>query len=119
MRRRKFLLALPAGAASAAWAADGHELVMFERSGCPYCRQWLAEIGPIYAKTEEGRAAPLRRLDLAAPRPADLRSIQGILFTPTFVLVSAGRDLGRITGYAGDAFFWGQLRELLRHAGVS
>lgn len=92
---------------------------MFERQGCPYCRRWLAEVGPVYPKTAEGRVAPLRRVDLAASRPADLSAIKGLIYTPTFVLVRGGRELGRITGYAGDAFFWGQLQELLGDAGAS
>ena len=116
VRRRGFLLAFLLGGGRGLRAADGLELVMFERLGCPYCRRWLAEIGPIYARTEEGRAAPLRRVDLAGPRPADLAGVEGLIYTPTFVLVRDGRELGRITGYAGDAFFWGQLQELLRHA---
>lgn len=117
MRRRGLLLAFLLGGGRGLRAADGLELVMFERLGCPYCRRWFAEIGPIYARTEEGRAAPLRRVDLAGPRPANLAAVQGLIYTPTFVLVRGGRELGRITGYAGEAFFWGQLQELLRHAG--
>ena len=63
------------------------------------------------------RACQTRRV--TASRPADLAAITGLIYTPTFVLVGGGRELGRITGYAGDAFFWGQLRELLGDAGVS
>lgn len=99
------LLALPAQAA---------ELVMFESAGCGYCLRWNREIGPIYPKTDEGRAAPLRRVDIAGPRPADLAGIHGIVYTPTFVLLHNGKEVGRITGYGGEDFFWGMLAELVR-----
>ena len=36
-----------------------------------------------------------------------------IVFTPTFVLWHEGREIGRIVGYLGEDFFWGQLGELI------
>jgi hypothetical protein len=95
-------------------AARSAELLMFESAACPYCAQWNAAIGPIYPKTGEGRAAPLRRVDIHTPRPADLAGIKGIVYTPTFVLWHEGREYGRITGYPGEDFFWGMLAELIR-----
>jgi thioredoxin-related protein len=99
-----FALAAPAGAA---------ELVMFERSGCPYCTRWNREIAPLYPKTPEGRRAPLRRVDIAQPRPADLSQIGNIVYTPTFVLIEDGREIGRIVGYSGDEIFWSLLADLM------
>lgn len=101
------LLGLVAGLPAAA-----AELVMFEASGCPYCARWNREIAPIYPKTEEGKRAPLRRVDIAAPRPADLAAIANIVYTPTFVLMQDGREIGRIVGYGGDEIFWSLLAEL-------
>lgn len=95
-------------------AGAAAELVMFESPTCHYCEQWHAELGPIYPKTAESDRAPLRRVNLHQDRPADLRDIRAVSFTPTFVLVDAGREVGRITGYAGDEFFWFQLSELLK-----
>ncbi len=94
-------------------SGDAAELVMFESPGCPWCAAWHAEIGPIYPKTREGRQAPLRRVNVGDPLPADLAFLRGIHFTPTFVLVENGREIGRIHGYPGEAFFWGLLDELL------
>jgi hypothetical protein len=94
-----------------AWSA---ELLMFEAAGCPYCARWTEAIGPVYPKTAEGRRAPLRRVDIHATRPADLTGIKGIVYTPTFVLWHNGREYGRITGYPGEAFFWGMLAEMIR-----
>ncbi len=89
------------------------ELIMFEEAGCVWCAAWQREIGGIYDKTEEGQQAPLRRVDKADERPADLRGIQAIHFTPTFVLVEDGEEIGRIVGYPGEHFFWPMLQDLL------
>ena len=94
--------------------AEAAELLMFESDDCVWCKAWNAEIGPIYPKTAEGRRAPLRRVDIHAKRPDDLLDIQGVRFTPTFVLVDdRGREVGRINGYPGEDFFWGLLSELI------
>ena len=39
--------------------------------------------------------------------------VSPIRFTPTFVLVDDGREIGRIEGYPGEDFFWGLLERLL------
>ena len=89
------------------------ELVMFETGGCPWCAAWNEEVGEIYHKTPEGRRAPLRRVDLEAARPPDLSAVRGVVYTPTFVLVEEGREVGRIAGYPGVDHFWGLLAQLL------
>ncbi|UFZ03716.1 thioredoxin [Bradyrhizobium ontarionense] len=93
--------------------AAASELVMFERAGCGWCARFNAEIAPIYAKTDEGRDAPLRRVDLGKPLPADLAGIDPGAFTPTFVIVDQGREIGRIRGYPGEAFFFGLLGRIM------
>jgi len=87
-------------------------LVMIEEHGCPWCRRWDEEIGTIYPKTAEGKRAPLRRVDIHAPRPNFLQDIQPTRFTPTFILLAGGQEVGRITGYPGQDFFWGMLQSL-------
>ena len=94
-------------------AAHAAELVMFEQKGCVWCQKFDREIAPAYDKTSEGKRAPLRRLDIAQPAPADLAFIKRERFTPVFVLVDAGREIGRIRGYPGDTFFWGLLANLI------
>ena len=85
------------------------ELVMFERTGCVWCLRWEREIGPIYPKTPEGRAAPLRHVSLDRGPPGDLALAEPVFYTPTFVLMNDGREIGRITGYIGEDAFWGLL----------
>ncbi len=97
------------------WSAFAAELVMVEQSGCHWCARWNEEISHIYPKTDEGRRAPLRRVDLR-DLPGDIEFTSPPVFTPTFVLVEDGKELGRIEGYAGDEFFWFLVGSLLdRH----
>jgi len=92
--------------------ADAAELVMYRRDGCPYCARWDREIGPIYSKTEISGRAPIRMVNLSRDR--DLPIKHGpIIFTPTFVLVENGQEVGRMEGYTGDEFFWVRLANLL------
>jgi hypothetical protein len=100
-----FLL-LPQAQATAA------ELIMFDSAGCPWCERWTAEVGPGYAKSSEGRRAPLRRVAFGT-KLAGVALSKPVNATPTFVLVDQGREVGRITGYPGPDFFWGMLAELL------
>ena len=116
MSRSKALLAASAALALLSTVtpnAHGAELVMFERTGCVWCARFNAEIGPIYPKTEEGRTAPLRRVNRDSPLPADLAGIDPGVFTPTFVVVDKGQEIGRIRGYPGEAFFFGLLDHIL------
>ena len=101
------LLGVPAPAVAA-------ELVVFGSPHCPWCEAWEGEVGAIYPKTAEGRLAPLRRIDIDQPRPPELAEIDRVVFTPTFVLLVEGREVGRILGYPGEAHFWGLLGSLLR-----
>lgn len=90
------------------------ELVMVESPGCHYCISWKRDLGPIYPNTAAGRYAPLRMVDIADPLPADLTFARKVVYTPTFVLVEAGREIGRIEGYPGEDFFWGLLEMMLK-----
>jgi len=102
-----FVLALLCAPAHAA------ELIVFEQKGCVWCQRFDREIAPAYAKTTEGKRAPLRRVDIAKPLPDDLNFVVRERFTPVFVLVESGSEFGRIRGYPGETFFWGLLANLL------
>lgn len=88
------------------------QLVMFERDDCPWCRTWHREIGAGYPHSDEGLQAPLRRIDLEKPWPADLPKLT-ILYTPTFVLMACKHELGRIVGYPGADFFYPKVAQLI------
>jgi hypothetical protein len=94
-------------------AAQAAELIVFEQKGCVWCQRFDREIAPAYARTAEGKRAPLRRVDIAKPVPDDLSFIVRERFTPVFVLVENGAEFGRIRGYPGETFFWGLLANLL------
>ena len=93
--------------------AQSAELVMFEQKSCVWCQRFDRDIAPAYDKTSEGKRAPLRRQDIAQPLPADLAFVRRERFTPVFVLIDDGREIGRIRGYPGDIFFWGLLANLI------
>lgn len=109
--RHFFSAAIMAGVlALPGWAA---ELVMVEEPGCVWCARWNDEIAPAYPKTDEGRFAPLRRVDIRAI-PRDIETLRRVGFTPTFLLVQDGRELARIEGYPGEDFFWPLLTRMLQ-----
>ncbi len=95
-------------------SARAAQLVMFEQAGCPWCEKFDRDIGPVYGKTEEGVRAPLRRVDIHNPLPSDLAFVQVERFTPEFVLVDKGHEIGRIRGYGGEESFWTQLYMLMQ-----
>ena len=41
------------------------------------------------------------------------------MFSPTFVMLVRGREVGRIVGYAGADLFWMQLAALIEDARVA
>jgi thioredoxin-related protein len=100
--------------ASGAVDARAAELVMFEQAGCVWCETFDREIAPVYGKTDEGRRAPLRRVNITQKKPPDLSFIDVERLTPLFVLVDNGREIGRIRGYPGEDNFWGLLGALIK-----
>ncbi len=92
-------------------------LLMAEERGCFWCARWNEEIAHIYPKTPEGQTAPLRRYDLhGAPPQVELTG--KVRFTPTFLLVEDGIEVGRIEGYPGEDFFWGVLTRMFESANI-
>jgi len=93
--------------------AQAAELVMFESEGCEWCEAWDEDIGVAYAKTTEASIIPLRRVDIDDALPSDLQHLEGLVYTPTFVVMDKGKELGRIIGYPGEYFFWQLLNEII------
>lgn len=88
-------------------------LVMVEQPGCVYCKAWDTQISAIYPRTAEGMAAPLIRVQLRDPLPDGINLDRPAAFTPTFVLLRDGTEVGRIEGYPGEDFFWGLLGQMI------
>jgi len=104
---------IPLGLTAAPQNAHAAELVMFHADHCMWCLRWDEEIGVAYPLTQEAKKAPLRKVDYNEDTPEDLNAIQPVVFTPTFVLVENGQEIGRITGYPGEENFWGLLNQML------
>lgn len=113
VRRVLIAAALLLFAFSFAAPAMAAELVMFRRAGCPYCAAFDRAIGPIYPKTDIGKRLPMRQVDLDRSPDGKVILVSPVRFTPTFVLVEQGRELGRLEGYPGEDFFWDLLERLL------
>ena len=111
MRTMRCLLFLAITIMSIA-STSAAELVMFRRDGCPWCAAWDRDISHIYGKTDIGRRVPLQMADIHRDRPRFMLK-STVIYTPTFVLVDKGREVGRIEGYTGDYFFWGLLERLI------
>lgn len=92
------------------------KLLMLEQPACEWCELWDAEVGVIYAKTAEGKRAPLMRADIFDPLPEGIKLSRRAQFTPTFILLRDGAEIGRIEGYPGEDFFYGMLQQLLSRA---
>lgn len=104
----------PDRASRDAVAASGIRLIMVEEPGCRFCRKWDAEIAPGYRKSAEGRFAPLKRVRRGA---RELDGLAPVVFTPTFIVVRSGEEIGRVTGYPGADYFYPELRPILSVAG--
>ena len=112
-RIRAVLFAFLTLAVTSGQALAEASLVMVEEKGCVWCARWDDQIAPIYPKTEAGRTAPLRRIDIRADTPADLTFSRSLRFTPTFLLMVDGQEISRIEGYPGEDFFWGVLEKMM------
>jgi thioredoxin-related protein len=103
----------PAGP-SAAVAGPEVRLIMVEEPGCRFCKRWEADIGGSYARSSEGRFAPLKRVRRGA---SEIAGLAPVVYTPTFIVVRADQEVGRITGYPGPEYFWVELDPILSSAG--
>ena len=93
--------------------AQGTQLLMFEQDGCHWCEIWNDQISEAYPKTIEGRTAPLKRINIYSKIPKGITLVSNPQFTPTFVVINVGKEIGRIEGYPGEDFFWGLLDKIL------
>ena len=116
----RFLAALAVALIAALPAAAGPlRLLMVEKEGCVYCAAWDRNIGPGYAASDMGRAAPLMRVDIHGPYPDGLVLARRPFVTPTFILLDGGSEVGRLEGHMTAGQFYPALSDLLAQAGRS
>jgi hypothetical protein len=112
MRLLRTLIVMLAALAPPFAQASAAELMMYRRDGCPYCAAWDREVGPGYNNSSFGKVAPIRMVDVHGVKPpVALKS--PIIYTPTFVLVNEGREIGRVEGYSSNDFFYGMIARLI------
>jgi glutaredoxin len=104
-------LAFVVGLATPA-AAQAAELLMFRRAGCPWCHTWDRTVGPVYPQTDIGRDLPVVMIDMDRDEAPEVKLDRPVRYSPTFVVVDDGIEIGRIEGYPGEDFFWGLLGRL-------
>ena len=102
------LLAILLGTASlAADRPTPFQLIMVTSEHCPFCMAWEREVGSTYPRTGYAEQAALQRIDfqnLDSALPDLHPKVRG---TPTFLIMDAGTEIGRITGYQSkDMFYW-------------
>jgi thioredoxin-related protein len=90
---------------------------MIESESCEWCEVWHKQIGSVYAKTEEGKFAPLKRVQIEDNMSNELTKLRPASFTPTFVIIDNGKEVSRILGYPGEEFFWSMLIDVLKQIG--
>ena len=88
-------------------------LIMVTSPHCPWCEAFEEEVGSIYDKTPESRVFPMLRVDVDDQFPARFDDLNPAFFTPTFIFVRDGEEMGRIEGYPGMELFWWRLSEFL------
>jgi hypothetical protein len=93
-------------------AASTAQLVYVEWKDCSLCVRFNRQMARIYAASALGRKIPLRRVDILRPWPADLKRVSRPPYTPVFILVENGRELGRFMGYASPEQFNRAVRRL-------
>ena len=97
--------------------AGSLQLLVAHDATCGDFARWQREIGPSYAQTAAGRAAPLLDVAMDGPWPDGLALASRPRATPTFILIDNGREIGRIEGYGDAAGFRTRLSGLLRQGG--
>lgn len=86
-------------------------LVMIHEDNCPWCEAFEEEVGKFYHKTPESEILPLKRIDYHEKMPPNWQVNGVALFTPTFIILDDGVEVGRIEGYPGRELFWWRLSE--------
>jgi hypothetical protein len=89
------------------------ELIVLEVANCTYCDVFRRDVLPRYKQSERAKDLPIRFVDLNDPAADKLKLNSAVSMVPTVILMRAGAEAGRISGYWGpEAFFKGIARML-------
>lgn len=94
--------------------ASAAQLVYVEWKDCGYCKVFNRQMAWAYASSSVGKKIPLRRVDILRRWPADLKRVNRPSYTPVFILVESGREVGRFDGYTNPQGFTSNLQRLLQ-----
>jgi len=94
--------------------ASAAELIYVEWKDCGYCKIFNRQMAGAYASSAIGKKIPLRRVDILRRWPADLKRVSRPTYTPVFILVENGSEVGRFDGYTSPQGFVRNLRRLLQ-----
>ncbi|WP_119392425.1 transcriptional regulator [Taklimakanibacter lacteus] len=95
-------------------AASAAQLVYVEWKDCGYCKVFNRQMIWAYGSSAVGRKVPLRRVNILGRWPADLKRVSRPSYTPVFILVENGREIGRFAGYTSPQGFTSSLQGLLK-----
>lgn len=84
--------------------ARARELIAFEAKNCGPCKNFKREVLPIYAESPAGKVFPLWVVEMGSKLP--FRLAEPVTFTPTFVWVDNGVEVGRFAGYYNKEQFF-------------
>ncbi len=80
------------------------DLIVFESPTCGTCKVFKREVLPIYAGSPAGKVFPLWVVEKG--EKLSFRLNEPVTFTPTFVWVDNGVEVGRFSGYFGKEQFF-------------
>ncbi|MDP5307498.1 hypothetical protein [Paracoccus spongiarum] len=109
----------PGAPARIDWAARPLRLMVVEARGCAGSAAWRREVGPGYAGSAAGRAAPILAVDFDGPFPDGLVLAARPRVTPSFLLLHKGVELSRLEGYGGPRAFEARIAAMLERAAGS
>lgn len=95
-------------------AASAAQLVYVEWKDCGYCKVFNRQMAWAYGSSAIGKKVPLRRVDILSRWPADLKQVDRPSYTPVFILVEKGQEVGRFAGYTSPQGFTRNLKGLLQ-----
>jgi hypothetical protein len=109
---RRFLFALALGMA-ALTETQAATLIVIDQADCLASVRFRREIVPQYSGKNIDSVASMKRVTVHRRWPKELSGIKPPRYTPYFILVEDGAEVGRFGGYSRPAAFWRKLDRLL------